>query len=60
LTNVGITNNVAERAIGCWIKDRYRTMRTIKRTASVCNLAQLIPFLAARPDQPILAALLAA
>ncbi len=54
------TNNVAERAIGCWIKDRYRTMRTCKRLASVHNLAQLIPFLAARPDQPLLAALLAA
>jgi transposase-like protein len=54
------TNNVAERAIGCWIKERYRTMRTFKRTASVRNLAQLIPFLAARPDQPALAALLVA
>ena len=30
------------------------------RDAGVRNLAQLIPFLAARPDQPILAALLAA
>lgn len=54
------TNNVAERAIGCWIKDRYRTMRTFKRIDSVRNLAHLIPFLAARPDQPVLAALLAA
>jgi transposase-like protein len=54
------TNNVAERAIGSWIKDRYRTMRTFKRLASVRNLAQLIPFLAAQPDQPILAALLSA
>jgi transposase-like protein len=54
------TNNVAERAIGCWIKERYRTMRTFKRTASVRNLAQLIPFLAANPDQPTFAALLAA
>lgn len=41
------TNNGAERAIGCWIKERYRTMRTFKRLASVSNLAQLIPFLAA-------------
>ena len=54
------TNNVAERAIGCWIKERYRTMRTYKRMASVRNLAQLIPFLAATPDQQSLAALLAA
>jgi transposase-like protein len=54
------TNNVAERAIGSWIKERYRTMRTFKRLPSVRNLAQLIPFLAARPDQPTLAALLLA
>ncbi len=54
------TNNVAERAIGGWIKDRYRTMRTFKRTASVRNVAQLIPFLAATPNRPSLAALLAA
>lgn len=53
------TNNVAERAIGTWIKERYRTMRTFKRTASVRNLAQLIPFLAATTDQHTLAALLA-
>lgn len=53
------TNNVAERAIGWWIKERYRTMRTYKRPASVRNLAQLIPFLAAQPDQPALASLLA-
>jgi transposase-like protein len=54
------TNNVAERAIGWWIKDRYRTMRTFKRRASVRNLARLIPYLAAHPDQPCLTQLLAA
>ena len=54
------TNNVAERAIGWWIKDRYRAMRTFKRRASVRNLARLIPFLAAHPDQPCLTHLLAA
>lgn len=54
------TNNVAERAIGSWIKERYRTMRTYKRRASVRNLSRLIPFLAAHPDQPALAQLLAA
>lgn len=54
------TNNVAERAIGGWIKERYRTMRTFKRTASVRNLAHLIPFLAATSNQPTLAALLVA
>lgn len=54
------TNNVAERAIGCWIKERYRTMRTYKRRASVLNLAHLISELAAHPDQSRLADLLAA
>jgi transposase-like protein len=54
------TNNAAERAIGCWIKERYRSMRSYKRRASVTNLARLIPYLAARPHQPVLAELLAA
>ena len=54
------TNNVAERAIGSWIKERYRTMRTYKRLASVANLTRLIPYLAAQPDHPLLADLLAA
>jgi hypothetical protein len=54
------TNNVAERAIGRWIKERYRTMRTYKRLASLYNLAHLIPYLAAQPDQPLLATLFAA
>jgi transposase-like protein len=54
------TNNVAERAIGCWIKERYRTMRTYKRLASVSHLTRLIPYLAARPEQPLLTDLLAA
>lgn len=53
------TNNVAERAIGWWIKERYRTMRTFKRLASVRNLCRLIPYLAAHPGQPLLAGLLA-
>jgi len=53
------TNNVAERAIGWWIKERYRTMRTYKRLASVRNVCRLIPYLAAHPDQPMLADLLA-
>lgn len=54
------TNNVAERAIGCWLKERYRTMRTYKRPASVSNLARLISHLAAQSDQPLLAHLFAA
>lgn len=53
------TNNVAERAIGWWIKERYRTMRTFKRRTSVRNVCRLIPYLAAHPDQPLLAGLLA-
>jgi transposase-like protein len=53
------TNNVAERAIGWLIKERYRTMRTFKRRLSVRHLAQLIPCLAAHPNDPVLAALLA-
>ncbi len=53
------TNNAAERAIGWWIKERYRTMRTYKRHQSIRNLTRLIPYLAAHPDQPELARLLA-
>ena len=52
------TNNVAERAIGWLIKERYRTMRGFKRRASVRNIARLIPALAARPDAPLLTTLL--
>jgi hypothetical protein len=54
------TNNVAERAIGWFIKERYRTMRGFKRHLSVRNVARLIPCLAAHPDEPLLATLLAA
>lgn len=58
-TQLDGTNNVAERAIGWWIKQRYRTMRTYKRRESVRNLTRLIPYLAAHPDQPALTDLLA-
>jgi hypothetical protein len=54
------TNNVAERAIGWFIKERYRTMRGFKRRESVRNVASLIPALAAHSNQPLLATLLAA
>jgi IS1 family transposase len=54
------TNNVAERAIGWLIKERYRTMRGFKRRLSVRNVARLIPCLAAHPEEPLLATLLAA
>jgi hypothetical protein len=33
------TNNATERAIGWWIKERYRTMRTYKRRQSVTTSA---------------------
>jgi transposase-like protein len=59
-TQLDGTNNVAERAIGSWIKERYRTMRSYKRPASVLNLAHLIADLAAHPNQPRLVHLLTA
>ncbi len=36
------TNNATERAIGWWVKERYRTMRGYKREASVRNVSRLI------------------
>jgi len=36
------TNNADERAIGWWVKERYRTMRTYKRVRSVLNVSRLI------------------
>jgi len=39
------TNNVTERVIGWWIKERYRTMRTYKRRQSVLNVSRLIAHL---------------
>jgi hypothetical protein len=36
------TNNACERAIGWWIKERYRSMRGYKREASVLNVSRLI------------------
>ena len=36
------TNNGAERAIGWWIKERYRTMRGYKRLQSVFNVSRLL------------------
>lgn len=42
------TNNATERAIGWWIKERYRTMRTYKRRQSVLNVSRLIAYLGSR------------
>ncbi len=36
------TNNNAERAIGWWIKERYRTMRGYKRPKSAVNVSRLL------------------
>jgi transposase-like protein len=38
------TNNADERAIGWWVKERYRSMRGYKREQSVLNLSRLIAF----------------
>jgi transposase-like protein len=36
------TNNGSERAIGWWIKERYRTMRGYKRVQSAVNVSRLL------------------
>lgn len=36
------TNNASERAIGWWIKERYRTMRGYKRPESAVNVSRLL------------------
>ena len=36
------TNNATERAIGWWVKERYRTMRGYKREQSVLHVSRLI------------------
>lgn len=36
------TNNGSERAIGWWIKERYRTMRGYKRAKSAVNVSRLL------------------
>ena len=38
------TNNATERAIGWWIKERYRTMRGYKRQQSALNVSRLIAY----------------
>ena len=38
------TNNTNERAIGRWVKERYRSMRGYKREKSVLNVSRLIAF----------------
>ena len=36
------TNNACERAIGWWVKERYRSMRGYKRPRSVLHVSHLI------------------
>jgi hypothetical protein len=36
------TNNATERAIGWWVKERYRTMRGYKREASAGGVSRLL------------------
>jgi transposase-like protein len=36
------TNNGSERAIGWWVKERYRTMRGYKRPRSAVNVSRLL------------------
>ena len=36
------TNNGSERAIGWWVKERYRTMRGYKRPKSAVNVSRLL------------------
>ena len=38
------TNNATERAIGWWVKERYRTMRGYKRERSALNVSRLIAY----------------
>ena len=45
------TNNACERAIGWWIKERYRTMRGYKRVKSALNVSRLIAFCGNRLDR---------
>jgi hypothetical protein len=46
------TNNACERAIGWWVKERYRTMRGYKRPASVLNVSRLIAAMGNALDGP--------
>jgi hypothetical protein len=38
------TNNADERAIGWWVKERYRSMRGYKRVRSALNVSRLIAY----------------
>lgn len=46
------TNNACERAIGWWVKERYRPMRGYKRVESVLNVSRLIAAMGNALDGP--------
>jgi hypothetical protein len=46
------TNNGCERAIGWWVKERYRTMRSYKRPLSVLHVSRLIATMGNALDGP--------
>lgn len=46
------TNNACERAIGWWVKERYRSMRGYKRPASVLHVSRLIAAIGNALDGP--------
>lgn len=46
------TNNACERAIGWWVKERYRSMRGYKRPASMLNVSRLIAAMGNALDGP--------
>ena len=46
------TNNACERAIGWWVKERYRSMRAYKRPQSVLNVSRLIAAMGNAMDGP--------
>ena len=46
------TNNACERAIGWWVKERYRSMRGSKRPQSVLTVSRLIAAMGNALDGP--------
>jgi hypothetical protein len=46
------TNNACERAIGWWVKERYRSMRGYKQPVSVLNVSRLIAAMGNALDGP--------
>jgi hypothetical protein len=54
------TNNASERAIGWWVKERYRPMRGYKRPESVLNVSSLLGWLGSQSPGYNLAGLMAA